>query len=142
LRPVKRKQISEKVAEKLNLSVETVDEIISCYYNSIQRQLSNLAYPQISVGFLGTFFIKRNKLENKLMIYEKALAKLEDIIEPNLSQFKSIKELKEDILKFKSMIEMLDEMDDKKITKNNEKQIYKLKNYESNKPVETKRKDI
>jgi hypothetical protein len=141
LRPVKRKQISEKVAEKLNLSVDTVDEIISCYYNSVQRQLSNLAYPQISVGFLGTFFIKRNKLENKLMIYEKALAKLEDIIEPNLSQFKSIKELKDDIKKFKNMIEVLDEMDGKKITKNEEKQNYKLKNYESDKTVERKRED-
>ncbi len=141
MRPVKRKQISEKVAEKLNLSVDTVDEIISCYYNSVQRQLSNLAYPQISVGFLGTFFIKRNKLENKLMIYEKALAKLEDIIEPNLSQFKSIKELKDDIKKFKNMIEVLDEMDGKKITKNEEKQNYKLKNYESDKTVERKRED-
>lgn len=141
MRPVKRKQISEKVAEKLNLSVDTVDEIISCYYNSVQRQLSNLAYPQISVGFLGTFFIKRNKLENKLMIYEKALAKLEDIVEPNLSQFKSIKELKDDIKKFKTMIEVLDEMDGKKITKNEEKQNYKLKNYESDKTVERKRED-
>jgi nucleoid DNA-binding protein len=142
LRPVKRKQISEKVAERLNLSVETVDEIVSCYYNSVQRQLSNLTHPQISVGFLGTFFIKRNKLENKLMIYEKALAKLETIIEPTLSQFKSIRELKDDINNFKNMIEILDEMDAKKITKNKEKQIYKLENYESNKTVEGKRKDI
>lgn len=141
MRPVKRKQISEKVAERLNLSVETVDEIVSCYYNSVQRQLSNLKYPQISVGYFGTFFIKRNKLENKLMIYEKALAKLETVIEPNLSQFKSIKELKDDIKNFKNMIEMLNEMDGKKITKNEEKQIYKLKNDESNKTVEGKRED-
>lgn len=142
LRPIKRKQISEKVAERLKLSVETVDEIVACYYNAVQKQLSDLVHPEINVGYLGTFFIKRGKLENKLMIYEKALARLESVKEPSLSEFKSIRELKDDIAKFKSMLEMLDGVDLKKTIKKEEKQTYKTKSHESNKTVERKRKDL
>jgi nucleoid DNA-binding protein len=125
LHPIKRKQISEKVANRLNLSVETVDEIVSCYYNTVQKQLSNLEHSNIRIENLGTFFIKRSNLEKKLLIYEKALAKFEAIKRPSLSEFKSIKELRD-------ALENLDEIDAKKLEKKELKKIYKSKRDESN----------
>lgn len=142
LRPIKRKQISEKIAERLNLSAETVDEIISCYYNNVQKSLSNLEHAHITVDNLGTFFIKRQKLEEKLRIYKKSLAKFETIKRPNMSEFKSIMTLKADIKNFERMVEELDKLDAKKVKKEEEKQIYKLKNHESNKTVEREGKDF
>jgi nucleoid DNA-binding protein len=132
LHPIKRKQISEKVANRLNLSVETVDEIVSCYYNTVQKQLSNLEHSNIRIENLGTFFIKRSNLEKKLLIYEKALAKFEAIKRPSLSEFKSIKELRDDVKKFKNALENLDEIDAKKLEKKELKKIYKSKRDESN----------
>lgn len=143
MRPIKRKQISEKVAERLNLSTETVDEIISCYYNIVQKKLSHLEYHSITVDSLGTFFIKRAKLEEKLSIYKKSLAKFEKIIEPNMSEFKSIRELKASIKEFEATLEELDKVDAKKLQKQEEKLTYKskLKTHESDKTLEGKREN-
>lgn len=132
LRPIKRKQISEKVANRLNLSVETVDEIVACYFNAVQKQLSNLEHSNITIEYLGTFFIKRSNLEKKLMVYEKALAKFETIKRPSLSEFKSIKQLRDDVKKFKTAVKHLDEIDAKKLEKKELKKIYKTKRDESN----------
>ena len=125
MRPIKRKEISEKVAERLNLSSETVDEIVSCYYNIIQRKLSQLEFPSITVDNLGTFFVKRPKLEEKLMIYRKSLEKYESIKQPDMAQFKSIMELKADIHKFENILAELDKLDVKKQEKQQEKITYK-----------------
>jgi len=125
LRPIKRKQISEKVAERLNLSAETVDEIVSCYYSSIQRMLSNLEFPNITVQNLGIFHIKRNALEKKLDAYRKSLVKYEAIVQPNMSEFKSIMDLKHNITRYEKALEELDKSDKQKLSKQEEKLIYK-----------------
>ena len=132
LRPVKRKQISDRVSERLNISAETVDEIISCYYNAVQRKLSGLEHPQITVDSLGTFYIKRSKLEKKLDIYQKALNKYESIEEPNIREYASIKDLKANIAMFNKMLRELIKLDDKKQSKEEEKEIYKTTKDESN----------
>lgn len=132
MRPVKRKQISEKISEKLNISSETVDEIISCYYNAVQRKLSGLEHSQITVDSLGTFYIKRSKLEKKLDIYQKSLIKFESIEEPNIREYASIKDLKANIAMFNKMLNELNKLDDKKHLKKEEKEIYKITKDESN----------
>ena len=132
MRPVKRKQISERVSERLNISAETVDEIISCYYTAVQRKLSGLEHPQITVDSLGTFYIKRSKLEKKLEIYQKALIKYESIEEPNIREYTSIRELKDNIAMFNKMLDELNKLDDKKHLKEEEKETYKINKDESN----------
>lgn len=132
MRPIKRKQISEKISERLSISAETVDEIISCYYTAVQRKLSRLEHPQITVDSLGTFYIKRSKLEKKLDIYQKALAKYESIEEPNIREYTSIKDLKANIEMFKNMLDELIKLDDKKHLKEEEKETYKTNKDESN----------
>lgn len=127
MRPIKRKQISEKVAERLNLSAETVDEIVSCYYNNVQKKLSRLINTQLTVDGLGTFFIKRHKLEEKLRIYKKSLEKYEAIKQPNMSEYKSILELRSDVKSYERIIKQLDELDQKKMKKEEEKINYKNK---------------
>lgn len=136
LRPIKRKQLSEKVAERLNLSSETVDEIIQCYYNAIQKKLSKLVHPQLTLDGLGTFYIKRSKLEEKLGIYQKALKKYEDIEEPTLSEYASLKSLKNDVDMFQNTLNKLDLLDQKKKDKEEEKKLYKTNKHESDKTME------
>ena len=138
LRPIKRKQLSEKVAERLNLSSETVDEIIQCYYNAIQKKLSKLVHPQLTLDGLGTFYIKRSKLEEKLGIYQKALKKYEDIEEPTLSEYSSLISLKNDVNMFQNIVDELDLLNEKKKNKEEEKKLYKTNKHESDKTVERK----
>ena len=131
LRPIKRKQLSEKVAERLNLSSETVDEIIQCYYNAVQKKLSGLSHSQITLDGLGTFYVKRSKLEEKLNIYQQALKKFEDIKEPTLSEYASLKALKDDVNMFENMVNELDLLNEKKKNKQEEKTLYKNSKHES-----------
>lgn len=125
MRPIKRKQVSAIVAEKLNLSSDTVDEIVSCYYKIVQKKLSTLEHERIVVNRLGTFYIKRNKLEEKLDIYSKSLAKYEAIEEPNMTQYNSLITLRADVANFKAMLAKLDGITEKQKIKQEEKLTYK-----------------
>ena len=138
MRPIKRKQLSEKVAERLKLSSETVDEIVQCYYNAVQKKLSGLAHAQITLDGLGTFYIKRSKLEEKLNIYQQALKKFEDIKQPTLSEYASLKSLKDDINMFQKMVDELELLNEKKKNKEEEKKLYKTNKHESDKTMEGK----
>ena len=65
MRPIKRKQISAIVADKLNLSADTVDEIVSCYYKHIRTMMINMDHTRICVNKLGTFVVNQKRLIEK-----------------------------------------------------------------------------
>lgn len=127
MRPLKRKQISAIVAEKLQLSAETVDEIASCYFKIIQKKLTTLETCRITVDKLGTFTIKRKKLEEKRRFYEIALSRLEEIENPDMKDYKSILKLKKDIQEFDKLLEDFAKVDEKFKLKEEEKINYKNK---------------
>lgn len=127
MRPLKRKQISAIVAEKLQLSAETVDEIASCYFKIIQKKLTTLETCRITVDKLGTFTIKRKKLEEKRRFYDIALSRLEEIENPDMRDYKSILKLKKDIQEFDKLLEDFAKVDEKFKLKEEEKINYKNK---------------
>ena len=127
MRPLKRKQISAIVAEKLQFSAETVDEIASCYFKIIQKKLTTLETCRITVDKLGTFTIKRKKLEEKRRFYEIALSRLEEIENPDMRDYKSILKLKKDIQEFDKLLEDFAKVDEKFKLKEEEKINYKNK---------------
>lgn len=127
LRPIKRKEISQKIAEKLNLSFETVDEIITCYFKSVQKKLSNLEYERLTVDGFGTFFIKKQKLEAKLEGYRNALAQTEAKETPDMSDFSYILALRTEIKKFERMMDVIQKEEQNKEKKKEQKKNYKNK---------------
>lgn len=127
MRPLKRKQISAIVAEKLGLSAETVDEIASCYFKIIQKKLTTLETCRIGVDKLGTFTIKRKKLEDKRRFYDIALSRLEEIENPDMKDYRSILKLKKDIQEFDKLLEEFSKEDERFKLKEEEKINYKNK---------------
>ncbi len=136
MRPVKRKQISSIVAERLGLSAETVDEMVSCYFKIVQKKLSNLEDLRIVVDKLGTFTLKRKKLEEKRVQYAFALAKFEAIENPDMTVYKNILRIKSDIESYDKALALFKEDDERRELKKEEKINYKTKNNESNKNLE------
>jgi nucleoid DNA-binding protein len=128
LRPIRRKQISEKVALELELSAETVDEIASCYFKILQRKMSNLEHERIAVKGFGTFVIKRKKVEEKLKKYLNYLAQEEKAQQPDI---RSIEAVKSEIAKYENMLARLDMQEEKRKLKEEEKINYKIKKHES-----------
>jgi nucleoid DNA-binding protein len=132
LRPIKRKQISEKIADKLKLSSELVDEIMTCYFKAVQKKLSALDHTRIAVDGLGTFYVKQKKLEQKLTQYKEAVARYESKSNPNMSDYSSIRDMKFEIDKFEKIMSKMNYDVDRRKAKQQDKENYKNKNNESN----------
>lgn len=118
MRPKSHKQFKEEIAKEVGVHPKVVDDFITFYYARVRKALSTLEYPRILVDGLGTFFIRKGKLEkaikrNKSMLgnlrkrtykgYEKTYAinrKLEEmesairIIDKNLENKKEFKKIK------------------------------------------------
>ncbi len=125
MNPAKRKEISQKIAERLRLSVETVDEIVLSYYKYVQKKLSNLEHERLVVDNLGTFYIKRKKLEEKLSHYKTVLEQYESKTTKEMSDFEDILSLRTEIKKFESMLQQIAKEDKLKKQKQEEKENYK-----------------
>lgn len=125
MNPAKRKEISQKVAEKLNLSFEIVDEIITCYFKSIQKKMSNLEHSRLAVDGLGTFYVKKNRLLAKLENYKAALERTESIAEPDMSDFRYMLGLRNEIKLYEKALNEITQEEQNKLKKQEEKENYK-----------------
>jgi nucleoid DNA-binding protein len=125
LNPAKRKEISQKVAEKLNLSFEIVDEIITCYFKSIQKKMSNLEHSRLAIDGLGTFYVKKNRLLAKLENYKAALERTESIAEPDMSDFRYMLGLRNEIKLYEKSLDEITQEEQNKLKKQEEKENYK-----------------
>lgn len=125
MKPIKRKEISQKIADKLNLSFDTIDEIITCYFKSVQKKLSSLEDERLVVDGFGTFYIKKQKLEHKLMAYINVLEKLESKEKLEMNDFSKILHFKDEIKKFENILEITKKEEERKQLKKEEKQNFK-----------------
>jgi nucleoid DNA-binding protein len=66
LRPLKAKTLIPQVAKQLELSEETVKDIITYYWQEIRTSLSSLKHQRIHISNLGDFTIKEWKIEDKI----------------------------------------------------------------------------
>lgn len=125
MRAIKRKQVSAIVADRLNISADTVDEIVSCYYKHVYHKLRNLEFYRIGVDKLGTFVVNKKRLIEKHKMYQQALEKLEKIEEPNFQEYRSISNLKSEMQLYEKILLNFKEENDKKLLKEEEKNNYK-----------------
>lgn len=132
MRPIKRKQISTIVADKLNLSADTVDEIISCYYKHVRTMMINMDHARICVNKLGTFVVNQKRLIEKHKAYVQVLEKFEKIEDPDFQEYKSITNLRSEIQLFEKILANFKKENDRKLSKEEEKINYKKQKNELN----------
>lgn len=68
--PKKAKDLVKPTAEKLELNVELVQDVIDFYWKEVRKSLSELRAPRIVVANFGSFQIKTSKLPNQKKKYE------------------------------------------------------------------------
>ena len=104
MRPVKRKEISKKTAEELELPLELVDDIATFFYNKLHKKMTSGDFYSIQVANLGQFVVKSKSLDglidhtkNKIpylekigtmLAYEQRLERIKD-----LEKFEKLKDL-------------------------------------------------
>ena len=66
MRPKSHKEFKEDIAKEVGVHPKVVDDFITFYYAKVRKALSKLEYPRVLVDGLGTFFIRKGKLENAI----------------------------------------------------------------------------
>lgn len=109
MNPKSHKDIKEGIADEVGVHNSVVDEFITFYYAKLRKKLSNLDYPRIYVDGLGTFHLRKNKLEKGIKKNKSILGNLakrtytgfakSQEININLKQMESaLKQIESDIL--------------------------------------------
>ena len=72
--PKNSKHFIHPVSEKLDISQQIVEDVVSFYYSMLRKKLSNLDCHFIQVENLGLFKAKENELPKLIYKYEKHLS--------------------------------------------------------------------
>ena len=80
MKPKSHKYFFKSVAEETEVHKDVVDDLVTFYFGKVRKCLSDLEHPSISISNLGTFSLRKTKLE-------KAIKKNKDIL-GNLQKMK------------------------------------------------------
>ncbi len=122
MNPTKRKEISKKTAESLGLEHLVVDDVVSFFYRTVQKKLSSLNHCFVNVPNMGTFVLKKQRVEKKLEKYEAFLNKID--AGESMSMYETSLEVKSDIDKYKSVLDLMRSEEERKKEVQIEKQKY------------------
>ncbi len=109
MNPKSHKDIKKGIADEVDVHNSVVDDFITFYYAKLRKKLSNLEYPRVYVDGLGTFYLRKNKLEKAIKKNKSILGNLakrtyvgfakSQEININLEQMESaLKQIEDDIL--------------------------------------------
>ena len=66
MNPKSHKNFREGIADEVGVHQSVVDDFITFYYSKVRKKLSSLDYPRINLEGLGTFYLRKNKLEKAI----------------------------------------------------------------------------
>ena len=109
MNPKSHKDIKKGIADEVDVHNSVVDDFITFYYAKLRKKLSNLDYPRVYVDGLGTFYLRKNKLEKAIKKNKSILGNLakrtyvgfakSQEININLEQMEcALKQIEDDIL--------------------------------------------
>ena len=66
MKPKSHKFFFEEVAKEIGVHKDVVDDLITFYYNKVRKNLSDLTDTHINVAGLGTFILRKKRLEKNI----------------------------------------------------------------------------
>ena len=66
MNPKKSHEYKKGISKELGVHEDVVDAFIAFYYEKVREALSELAFPKIYLNGLGTFELRKNKLEKNI----------------------------------------------------------------------------
>jgi nucleoid DNA-binding protein len=77
LKPKNHKSFFDEVAKEIKVHKDVVDDLVTFYYGKVRKNLSNLSDTHINVAGLGTFSLRKKKLEKAIKRNKDILGNLE-----------------------------------------------------------------
>lgn len=106
MNPLKRKEISKITAESLDLDHLLVDDVVAFFYRTVQKKLSSMEHHSVNVPNMGTFILKKQRIENKLDKYNIFLNKID--ASESMTMYETTVEVKADIEKYNNILSVMD----------------------------------
>lgn len=114
MNPKKHKDLKKGIAEEVGIHENAVDDFVNFYYELLRKKLSELAYPKIYVDNLGTFVLRRQKLDKAIKRNKDILGNLE---KQTYNGYEKSVAVKEKLKHLQETQKMYDEFLEKKKTK-------------------------
>jgi len=92
LNPKKHKIFIENIAEEVGVHPALVERFIDFYYTQVRKSLSDLTYPKVYLENLGTFSIRKVKLEKVIKRNRDILGNLEKMTYTGYEKHVPVKE--------------------------------------------------
>lgn len=119
MNPIKRKEISKLTAEKLGKDVAMIDEIVTFFYRHVQKKLSSMEHIAVNVPNLGTFVLKKRRVQSKLERLQHFVNVVDET--QSIRAFETKQNAKKDIEKYKGALKIIETEEERK------QQVRKLK---------------
>lgn len=119
MNPLKRKEISKITAESLDLDHLLVDDVVAFFYRTVQKKLSSVEHHSVNVPNMGTFVLKKQRVQNKLDKYNAFLNKID--ASESMAMYETTVDVKADIEKYNNILSVMNGEADRK------KEVEKLK---------------
>ena len=112
MKPKSHKSFFKDVAQEIEVHKDVVDDLVTFYYNKVRKSLSELIDTNVNIAGLGTFSLRKKKLEKAIKRQKDILGNLEKMTYKGYDKYVPVKN------KLKQMENAL-EMLDKKINDKN-----------------------
>lgn len=106
MKPVKRKQITIKTANEMELPVELVDDVVKFFYSELHKSLISCDDIAIEVPKLGTFVVKSKSLDHLIQHTEAKIPYLRNV--GTMRAYESSLENERYLVKYNVLRETLD----------------------------------
>lgn len=112
MRPKDHRIFIEGISEEIGVHPSLVDQFVSFYYARVRKALSELAYPRVYVEGLGTFNLRKKKLEKTIKKNKDILGNLEKMTFKGYDKHIAVKEKLEQM---ESVLSLMEEQQKEKL---------------------------
>tara|TARA_R110002051_G_C8530077_1_gene469442 strand:+ start:240 stop:599 length:360 start_codon:yes stop_codon:yes gene_type:complete len=92
LKPKSHKSFFEEVSKEIEVHKDVVDDFVTFYYGKIRKSLSELKDTHINIANLGTFVLRKSKLEKAIKRQKDILGNLEKMTYKGYDKYIPVKE--------------------------------------------------
>lgn len=113
MNPTKRKELSLLTAKKLDRNFQEVDDIVAFFYRYVQKRLSSVESIAVNVPNLGTFVLKKRRVQKKIERHKNFIDSLDETA--SIKAFEIKQEVKKDIEKYEAILDMMNQEEERKL---------------------------
>jgi len=105
VKPKSHKDFKKGIADEVGVHQSVVDDFLTFYYAKLRFKLSNLEFPRIHVDGLGTFYLRKTKLDKSV---KRGKSILGNLAKRTYSGFAKSEDIQNDIEQMEKALEQME----------------------------------